>query len=225
MKIKVAAMILAFSCAGIVAQAQSPTPTPSPTKDELKKAKEKEKEKEKADKLFEKQEAKRLEKVAKQERASHLASMPEVTVVGAKSERVGQILTGVLAGYGFTLSEYQAPQNVFGMATNYAAMYTKAVTDGSTDFNMRAWVGLTYGVRVEGSVVYFMGFVIAQYGTTVTLQGRYGLAGQTVRGPALRDLSNSNESYRTFLDEVLKKTKELAESEAPKPAASPSPTP
>lgn len=220
MKIKIAAMILAFGCAGIVAQAQStPTPPPSLTKEELKKAKEKDK----ADREFQKQEAKRLEKEEKRKRADHLDSMPVVTIAGAKSERVGQILTGILATEGFTLTEYQQPQQVFGMATNYAAIYTKPVTDGSTDFNMRAWVGLTYGVRVEGAVAYYMGFVIGQNPNSVTLQGRYGLAAPTIKGPAMRDLS-ANESFRRLLDAVLDMTKAAAEREV-QAAATPSPTP
>jgi hypothetical protein len=193
----------------------SPSPTPKPTKEEAKKAKEEAKAKEKADKLAEKdqkQADKDRRNQEKRERAAHLASAPMVTVSGVKAETLGQVLTAQLASDGFSLTEYQPPQNVFGMSTSYKAVYSKPATDFNTLVNTGVWIYLTYGVPSagQGAITYFMVFEIADTPQGAVVTGRYGLTAPTVKGVAIRDMT-SVEGWRSFLDNVLNNAKRYAE--------------
>ena len=135
-----------------------------------------------------------------------------VTVSGVKAETFGQVLTAQLANEGFTLTEYQPPQNVFGMSTSYKAVYSKPVIDFSTQVNTKVWINLTYGVPTagQGEITYFMVFEIADTPQGAVATGRYGLTAPTVKGAAIRDMT-SVDSWRYFLDNVLENAKRAAE--------------
>ena len=209
-------IVLLIAPSQVCGQAQATaSPTPKPTKEEVKKAKEEAKAKEKADKQAQKDQ-KQAEKdrrnQEKRERAAHLASAPMVTVSGVRAETFGQILTAQLANEGFSLTEYQPPQNVFGMSTSYKAVYSKPVTDFSTQVNTKVWISLTYGVPTagQGDISYFMVFEIADTPQGAVATGRYGLSAPTVKGVAIRDMT-SVEGWRAFLDNVLDNAKRIAE--------------
>jgi hypothetical protein len=208
----VALMVLALSgTTTIGSMTQGAPQTPAPTTEEKKKAKDEAKAKEKADKQAEKE----SEKEEKRARAVHLATVPTLTISGVKADIVGQVLTAKMSGEGFTLSEYQPPQQVFGASTPYKAVYTKPVTDFNTDLNMRLWVSLTYNLRsaAMGAVSYAMYFEIADTPQGAVIAGKYLLTEQTIKGPATRDMTGV-EGFRGLLDEVLNTTKKEAESRA-----------
>ena len=172
-------------------------------KEAEKKAKEEAKAKERADKEAEKQRVKE----EKRQRAAHLASVPTVTIA-AKPEIVGQTLTAQLSSAGFTLAEYQPPQQVFGANTPYRAVYTKPISDVSTGVNMRVWIYLTYGIptAAQGDMTYYMNFEIGETPQGSVLTASYGLAAQTVRGVVARDMT-SIENFRRELDDILERLK------------------
>ena len=176
-------------------------------KEAEKKAKEEAKAKERAEKEAEKQRAKE----EKRQRAAHLASVPTLTIA-AKPEVVGQVLTTQLNSAGFTLTEYQPPQQVFGANTPYRAVYTKQITDVSTGVNMRVWIYLTYGIptSAQGDMAYYMNFEIADTPQGSVLTASYGLAAQTVRGAVARDMT-SVENFRRELDDILERLKSASE--------------
>jgi tetratricopeptide (TPR) repeat protein len=172
-----------------------------------KKAKEEAKAKERAEKEAQKQRAKE----EKQQRAAHLASVPTLTIA-AKPEVVGQVLTTQLNSAGFTLAEYQPPQQVFGANTPYRAVYTKPISDVNTGVNMRVWIYLTYGIPTagQGDMAYYMNFEIADTPQGSVLTARYGLAAQTTRGAVARDMT-SVENFRRELDDLLERLKTASE--------------
>ncbi len=185
----------------------SPQLSEKQRKEAEKKAKEEAKAKERTEKEAEKQRVKE----EKRERAAHLASVPTLTIA-AKPEVVGQILTTQLSSAGFTLAEYQPPQQVFGANTPYRAVYAKPISDVNTGVNMRVWIYLNYGIPTasQGDMAYYMNFEIADTPQGSVLTARYGLAAQTVRGAVVRDMT-SVENFRRELDDILERLKTASE--------------
>lgn len=206
-------VFLALLLAVMVSHAQTTTATDTSQlsekqrKEAEKKAKEEAKSKERAEKEAQKQRAKE----EKQQRAAYLASVPTLTIA-AKPEVVGQVLTTQLNSAGFTLAEYQPPQQVFGANTPYRAVYTKPITDVNTGVNMRVWIYLTYGIPTagQGDMAYYMNFEIADTPQGSVLTARYGLAAQTIRGAVARDMT-SVENFRRELDDILERLKTASE--------------
>ena len=208
-----------FVPAILVAQ-NTPTNTEL-AKDEKKRLEKEAKERDKLEKQKIENDAKRAKEAAKteqkrsnEERKLYLASPARITV-SVDAETFGRFLTSLLNRRGYSLTQYNPPQMVFGSPTSYTALYTAPITDVSTASDFKVWIFLQYGVRTEGQgqPYAFVAVEITNTANGCIVTAQLGMAAPTIKGITTRYMTGV-EGYRRDLDDLLTQTK--ADAEAPR---------
>jgi hypothetical protein len=161
------------------------------------------------DKEFKQLEKTRLKELKKQEKAELQAVINQPATVTLKTtpELAGQKITNILNGQGFTMTDYQPSQVIFGASTTYKVVFVRQITDGLGEM-LAAKVALGEIVDVDVRSVGI--FIVCELGTDgqdAVVRFFSGYIGETTKGVRYYETTHTKR-HRPMVEQIMKQVKQ-----------------